>query len=300
METNEINDPVIDQCFFRDNSLPPRNCPTLAFMIELAIASQKGGVGKTTLAVNLAYALARRGRQVLLLDTDPQGSVTHSLSRRTGHRSGFLDLLANTPGLDALDCVMETRLPELRLFPVGNSESFFELGDLSEPELDARMKSLFGQLMILPGEILLIDTAAGLDRVNQAVLKLTRWALIPQQAEPLCARSLPFFLRGLLKTREKGGKIEIAGVVLSMTDREDPARAQAEQVLQALLPSGMLLQSEIPRSEEFRRASDAGTLVSLLTSPPPSCALVFDQIAAEMEQRLALHLGPSSPTQLLE
>jgi len=59
----------------------------------LAITSQKGGVGKTTLSINLAYAFARSGRKTLLVDTDPQGSVGLSLTRQSRHLSGFYDFL---------------------------------------------------------------------------------------------------------------------------------------------------------------------------------------------------------------
>ena len=62
-------------------------------VISLAITSQKGGVGKTTVSVNLAYALARRGWNTLLMDTDPQGSVGLSLSEKARKCPGFYDAL---------------------------------------------------------------------------------------------------------------------------------------------------------------------------------------------------------------
>ena len=58
-------------------------------MIAIATASQKGGVGKTTLCINLAYSLAKRGWRVLLVDTDPQGAVGLSLAKSAKTRDGF-------------------------------------------------------------------------------------------------------------------------------------------------------------------------------------------------------------------
>lgn len=60
-------------------------------VITLAITSQKGGVGKTTVAINLAHAFARSGRRTLLVDSDPQGSVGLSLTRQSRHLTGFFE-----------------------------------------------------------------------------------------------------------------------------------------------------------------------------------------------------------------
>jgi len=66
-----------------------------SIVITLAISSQKGGVGKTTLAINLAHAFARSGRRTLLVDSDPQGSVGFSLSRNSRSMAGFYDFLGD-------------------------------------------------------------------------------------------------------------------------------------------------------------------------------------------------------------
>ena len=67
-------------------------------MISIAISSQKGGVGKTTLSIDLAHAFARAGMNTLLVDADPQGSVGLSLTRQSRLLSGFYDFLAD-PGI---------------------------------------------------------------------------------------------------------------------------------------------------------------------------------------------------------
>ena len=73
-------------------------------MIAVATASQKGGVGKTTLCINLAYSLARRGWNTLLVDTDPQGAVGLSLAKSSRTKVGFYDFLTGTASLRALGC----------------------------------------------------------------------------------------------------------------------------------------------------------------------------------------------------
>ena len=80
-------------------------------MTILVIASQKGGVGKTTVAINLSYSLAVRGYKVLLVDTDPQGSVGLSLSRGARERHGFYDAIAGVKTVEEL--IIPQGLPNL-------------------------------------------------------------------------------------------------------------------------------------------------------------------------------------------
>ena len=86
-------------------------------MKSVAIVSQKGGVGKTTLSLNLAFALAKMGIRVALIDADPQGAVGHSL-QGVKASSGLYGLIWAGDPLD--QCLLTTRLPELSIMPVGD------------------------------------------------------------------------------------------------------------------------------------------------------------------------------------
>ena len=89
-------------------------------MITIAVSSQKGGVGKTTLCINLAHSFARNGRKTLLVDADPQGSVGLSLTRQSRVLPGFYDLMAD-PVYPIERLIVPTRLETLSLVAAGQT-----------------------------------------------------------------------------------------------------------------------------------------------------------------------------------
>ena len=258
-------------------------------VITLAITSQKGGVGKTTTAVNLAYALAKRGWHTLLIDTDPQGSVGLSLSERARKCAGFYDSV-NT-GAPALPLILQTRLPELELLTAGQTHSFFSVaaeGINAEGEI-RRILSEVGQRRY---DIVLFDTPAGLGGLTGSILRHSNFALVPQQAEPLGLRSIPQVLEALRFLRRDGSQIELAGILLTMVQQDQPQAQDVIRELRSLLPGRLLLDAMVPRDPVFLQASSAGVPLGLLHRHPPASAHVFDQLAAELEVRMRL----KSPT----
>lgn len=254
-------------------------------LITLAITSQKGGVGKTTVAVNLAYSLARRGWQTLLLDTDPQGSVGHSLSRKARHCAGFYDSLNSGVPVDGL--ILDTRLPELKILPAGRSESFFDLRTDTRDEAKV-IGDIFSSLGSSVLDVLIVDTAAGFNGATAGVLRHADWVLLPQQAEPLCLRSIPAVLRAMTSLRNEGHKLQVAGVLLTMLQAGEGESADVARQMRDMLPAGMVLANSIPRDSLFLRASSAGVPVGLMSDRPSESSLAFDQLAAEMERKMNL------------
>lgn len=256
-------------------------------MITLTIASQKGGVGKTTVAVNLAYAFARRGWKTLLMDTDPQGSVGLSLSRKARRREGFYELIACGPG-QVKEFLLETRLPELQIMTAGREGSFFHLDVAAPPAWGEGFEQILHGLEPEGYDLILIDTAAGLMGCGIELLKRSDYVLIPQQAEPLGVRSIPHILTAIAQMRREGSKVQVAGVLMTMLQEDEEESTGVLRQLRELLPGGLLLPNSIPRDPVFLKASAAGVPLGLLHARPPAASLAFDQLAVELEGRIKL------------
>lgn len=265
-------------------------------MTTLVISSQKGGVGKTTVAVNLAYSLARRGWRVLLIDADPQGGVGFSLSEKARDAKGFFNLLFGSIEVPAESLVLATRLPEFSLLVSGNADAC--LGDedpQDTPELRQRIREVFGQLG--PYDVIVLDTEAGVHGLTRAIMAVSDYLLLPQQAEPLSARSMPRLLRHIAALRRELGEgashPRIAGLLMTMVRHDDPVSREIENEIRAMLPPGLILDTEIPRDAALLRASRVGVPVSLLHRQPPTASLSFDRLAAELEGRMSLTKQPN-------
>lgn len=255
-------------------------------MTKVSIASQKGGVGKTTVAINLAYSLARRGWRVLLLDTDPQGAIGLSLVERSFDHRGFFDALC---GDDWASLVLHTRVPGLSLLPAGNYRRF-EQSTLAQNPAARRKRTgeIFAALdhMEPAFDLVLIDTAGGTHSVTGDVLWHSEQVLLPELAEPLGLRTLPQILHLMAELRAKEPPTHVLGIVPTMVQADQPSSSDIVRKLREILPPELLFTTIVPRDPVFLRASEHGVPLALLSQHPVPAALIFDQLAAEVEQRL--------------
>jgi chromosome partitioning protein len=253
---------------------------------SLAFASLKGGVGKTTAALNSAYAFARRGTRTLLVDMDPQGAVGMSLDG-VGDRPGLAASLQG--GGAALEGVVKTRLPELSLLPFGHVPAL----DIDQFPVMAREGDLVRR--ILEGatrdhDLVIFDTPAGIGGMTRLVLESVEHVIAVAQCEPLSLRALPRLLELLARLREAGGGAGLLGVVGNMSSFRDPVvLASLEEVWS--LYRDQVFDTAIPRDSAFLQASRAGVPLGLLSRRPPAVAAVFDTLVAEIEERLGVGEG---------
>ena len=257
-------------------------------MISIAVSSQKGGVGKTTVSINLAHSFARAGVKTLLVDADPQGSVGLSLTRQSRLLTGFYDYLAD-PGIPLDRLIVPTRMETFSLVASGQA-SDYEAGGGSLGAHLARIRGFLRSVAALGFDLCIIDTAAGLFGVTGDVITSCDAIMIPQQAEPLGIRSVPKLLEGLNRLRIMNPRLSVLGVCLTMVQKDMAESTEAAAALRQLLPSEMVFNTEIPRDGLFIRASARGLPVGVLEDGA-AAQLVFDSMRAEIEAKLDQHSG---------
>ncbi len=253
-------------------------------MKVLSVASQKGGVGKTTVALNLSFALAQRGRRVLLVDTDPQGAVGLSLARTSGG-PGLAGWIAHRLPIE--QAVLTTRVPEFEVLPIGDiafqDSHAFACRLEDGTELSRLVAEAQGRY-----DLLVVDTPAGVGGVTMGVLRVSDFVLVPLQAEPVALRSASQIIEVLSALRHEGAKVQLGGVLLTMLDLRNPDSLAVATDLWGRLPDNTIFHTNVPRDPTFLRASSAGVPLGLLSRRPPPMAAVFDQLAQETEERLGL------------
>jgi len=255
-------------------------------VITLAISSQKGGVGKTTLSLNLACSLAQRGWRVLLVDSDPQGSIGMSLTEEASGHPGLFEVTTQGRALNEL--AFETRIPSLRILTSGQIDPgrYFEW--FTQSEQASTFQPLFSQAEQAGYDLVLCDTACGVHGPSMGMLRSVQSVLIPQQAEPLAGRSLKFYLEVLNQLSEQGSSFSIVGVIITMLNYDsDDSQIMASEIRE-VLPFNLVLNTMIPRDVLFLKASRKGLPIEFLTKQKPAAAEIFDQLAKELEFRLGL------------
>jgi chromosome partitioning protein len=251
-------------------------------VINIAVSSQKGGVGKTTVSINLAHAFARAGVRTLLVDADPQGSVGLSLTRQSRLLPGFYDYLQD-PGIPLDRLIVPTRLETFALVASGQA-SDYEAGGGMGAHL-ARVRSFLRGAESRGFDLCIIDTAAGLFGVTGDVIASSEAVMIPQQAEPLGIRSVPKLLEGLNRLRVMNPRLSVLGVCLTMVQNDLAESIEAAAALRQLLPHEMVFRTQIPRDGLFVRASARGLPVGVLEDGA-GAQTVFDSLRAEIEAKL--------------
>ncbi len=245
----------------------------------LAITSQKGGVGKTTVALNLAVALAERGRSTLLVDLDPQGGIGLSLAQGETTFTGLTEWLAGAATPE--EAVVQTKLDGLHLLPRGRLDPI----DVPAYESALFQPGALGRLLdVLKARYayVVLDTPAGLGITTRAALAISDYALVVAQTEPLAMRSLGQVLRVLDHVRQSEHPgLSYLGLLPTMVDlKATPSRGAIEDLW---IGFEGVFETMISRSPAYAEASLRGLPLSFLAGPRSPEARQFDAFALEVE-----------------
>lgn len=251
----------------------------------LSVVSQKGGVGKTTTAINLAAALARRGNKILLIDADPQGSVRFGLGlSASASRVGLSDYLAGAREMN--EVVRTTSLPWLRVVSAG-SVSQSTTHDRYERDLSEspRTAELFARARER-GYTVIVDTPPGLGSVVHRVLAASQHVLVPLQCEPLALQTTTQILRGIRAALETNPSLVLDGILLTMVDLANPASERVAAYVREQLPRGMVLDVSVPRTPASIDSFAAGQPV-VIRAPDDPAAQAYRALAEFLAGRIA-------------
>lgn len=256
-------------------------------MSLLSVVSPKGGVGKTTVALNLAYAFARRGWDTVLVDVDPLGGLGRSLSPEPS--PGLWEVVEKGMLLGRAIEWGATEEPAPALLgagrPAGGEMEPWSRRLAAGEELAPVFRALRSRFRIV-----LADTPAGLTGPTRGALLHSSHLVSPVQAEPLALRTLPMLLEALASLREQGADAELVGLVATMVRSREAVSLGAAQELFRLFPRGLVLESFIPWDPVFLTASARGEPVT--GSQKAAVAAVFDQLVEELAPRLGLGEAP--------
>jgi len=248
----------------------------------IAVANQKGGVGKTTTAINLSAALVEDGQRVLLVDLDPQGNASTGLGVEAADRkSTVYDLLVEDAPLD--DVIQRTRTDGLYIIPATIDLSSADMELISNEKRSFLLQDALRQTAMdrFAFDYILIDCPPSLNLLTVNAMIAAHSVLVPLQSEFFALEGLSQLMLTIREVRQTANPgLRIEGVVLTMYDRRNNLSQQVEEDARTNLGE-LVFETMIPRNVRLSEAPSFAMPV-LSYDPQSQGARAYRALAVEL------------------
>ena len=254
----------------------------------IAIANQKGGVGKTTTSVNLATVLAQKGKEVLLVDADPQGNATSGIGADKNVEKSLYDVLINEESME--NTVQMTSIKNLKICPSNINLAGAEVELVSQMSREHRLKE---QIDVVKDkyDYILIDCPPSLGLITINSFTAADSVLIPVQCEYYALEGLGQLLNTInLVKRHLNKTLEIEGAVLTMYDIRTNLSNQVVKEVKKYFDN-KVFKTVIPRNVRLSEAPSFGMPITVY-DPRSKGAKCYEKLAREILKNEENKEGP--------